>query len=140
MLSAVESKQGSVAAVALLVARLPLVAVTRVATAASSLSFQNCTVQRIPAVLDDTRLSFVRNLVSDAQTPPILPGGSTRTTLGFKPSVLIRRGDVIVLHLQGFDVAGSSELVLQDSSGNQYLSSFNTGNIIQHGIVSSATI
>ena len=135
MLSAVESKQGSVAAVALLVARLP-----RVATAASSLSFRNCTAQRIPAVIDDTRLSFVRNLVSDAQTPPILPGGSTRRTLGFKPSVLIRRGDVIVLHLQGFDVAGSSELVLQDSSGNQYLSSFNTGNIIQHGIVSSATI
>jgi hypothetical protein len=32
-----------------------------------------------------------------------------------------------VLHLQGFDVAGSSELLLQDSSGNQYLSSFNTG-------------
>jgi hypothetical protein len=117
MLSAVESKQGSVAAVALLVARLP-----RVATAASS-----CSVQRIPAVIDDTRLSFVRNSVSDAQTPPMLPGGSTRTTLGFKPSVLIRTGDVIVLHLQGFDVAGSSELLLQDSSGNQYLSSFNTG-------------
>ena len=42
--------------------------------------------------------------------------------------MLIRRGDVIELHLQGFDVAGSSELLLQDSSGNQYLSSFNTGN------------
>ncbi len=112
--SAVETKQGSVAAVALLVERLPLLAVPRVATSASSLSFQNCTVQRIPAVIDDTRLSFVRNLVSDAQAPPILPGEGTRTTLGFKPSVLIRRGDVIVLHLQ--------------SRGNQYLSSFNTGN------------
>ena len=128
MLSAVEAKQGSVAAVALLV-------VPRAATAASSLSWQNCTVQRIPAVIDDTRLSFVRNLVSDAQAPPILPGGSTRMNLGFKPSVLIRRGDVIVLHLQGFDVAGSGELLLLDSSGNQYLSSVNTGNAIQYGIV-----
>ena len=84
----------------------------------SSVFSSNATIQRIPAMIDSTTLSFISN--ADFSQPPILPSGGTRMRFGFCPTVVLSVGDIIRLFLPGFGVHGNSidgALLIRDVNG-----------------------
>ena len=104
----VTAKQGSVWYLPLVPSDRPAVIV------GGSMAFANATIQRIPAIIADTALSFLRTEGSSS-TGPIQ--GPTQTIFAFTPTVPLAAGHELTLYLPEFQLLGGTEIGLEDRSG-----------------------